>query len=389
MAVTKISKELKWLLKFMNLGCKQGEYNLRRQLRSMQDYDTKRMESRPFNHVARGIDEPPKEDIKIKKPPMEPPKIDPRSDIGKLVKFVGNYGTKGQVFHANDKLELIPVGKSQFYPSAKEYKTFFSKSRISPIKNGVKDFYIRGDISSLGMSDSMRNTIFRGTDMSLNHKEAEGYLNYFYRTSIHFIWYLLLETKMDRAKCNISPNLVAPNGFIVNIKLARDEVHGFYMSNQEKIDYRKLSLDRNIAFDHDGSLPLAIFAFLLDLEYNHKELHKCLRQCECCGMFEFIPEGKRIYCGDECRRVMTNSSRKDNKKSQQKLRKNLDENSGDIAHNAIIKCLLDLGCKRNVAEKIYQNTSPNGRRSLKEFKRTSLEYKMIVKMAKDRSNNKG
>ncbi len=374
MDADKISKELNWLLEFINLGSTPGVYNLKWQLRQMRYYDSERWGDAPLKPGTKVLSEPQKDDLEIKRPQIEPSKINLSSSQLEFCNLLGNVQKGDHSFYVNDKGELIPAGDSVSRLSVTEYKTFFSEFGIPPIKEGISDFYIRGDMSSLAMHASTRNTIFRGADMSLNHKDAYKYLNYFHLTSIHFIWYLLLETRMEQEERDIRPWLVPRSGFVIDIKPARDAVYGFYMSNQKKIDYRKLSLDRNIAFEHDGSLPLAIFAFLLDLAHNHKELHKRLWQCQCCGKFEFevtegVRGGKRKHCSDKCKVRFNLAARKADNASKANSRKSKKQ----TAKKEIIDFLRKHDYTEEDAEEEYENENnlhPTNTASLKSFQNT-------------------
>ena len=235
------------------------------------------------------------------------------------------------------------AGELDYLPKITDFKSFFYKHGIPPNKE-TRHLYLKGDMDSIipegVIESSIKSAILKGANMPFERKEAYIYLSNFFQIALHFLWDIMAK---GSASCVVPPNeLVA-----FDIKLARDEVHNFYVSNQNKIDIGKLALERNIDFVHDGSLPLAIFAFLLDLEKNHTELHQRLRQCKCCGEFWIRPSGGPWeFCTTKCKNTFHEPGRE--KDNEQKKKKREDKKRKEKPK--IIKHIME-----NKIERIYDD----------------------------------
>ncbi len=144
------------------------------------------------------------------------------------------------------------------------------------------------------------------------------------------------------------------------------------------------------SFPHYGMLPQALYACVLDFSRNHKEISR-LKQCPYCGRFEIekVIEGvrgrKRKYCSDECRRKFGQADREANRDSQASSRMW----KRKWAKKEIIDWLCEVDFSSKEAEQVYENeknTHPNNVASLKAFQNS---YGRRFGLLKQSKNNKG
>ncbi len=138
-------------------------------------------------------------------------------------------------------------------------------------------------------------------------------------------------------------------------------------------------LINGLLYSHDNTLEQAICAYALDFWHNHRELHKRLRQCPCCGKFEFeeVTEGvrgrKKEYCSDKCKKRFGHASRLKVKDSLREQRNELTKDEDIFAHDKIVEWLCKKKHTQELAEtifKIEKRRSNTNVKSLANFKRT-------------------
>ena len=142
------------------------------------------------------------------------------------------------------------------------------------------------------------------------------------------------------------------------------------------------NLTKGLKHSHDGTLTQVVgaYIYILDFWHNHRELHKSLWQCLCCGKFEVEQEvkgvrgRKRKYCSDECKKRFGLDSREKFRKSVSKHRDKLNEDKDKIAHDEIIDWLCNVGgYTPEKAEEIFnieKHRNNTNVKSLANFKRT-------------------
>lgn len=337
---------IQWLLDFANLSSKPGELNPQRLDRILSfkiKKDTK------GKNVVEQI---------IKHPPIEPSLNITILQPGELP----HTGLDSNIVTDDNGYEWLrtrgkPVflGKKDYHPSLEEFKRFFFKAGIPPYETKESFLITIQDIGSVRVflkeDEEGKNYVFKGFLLSKNDlqdTEAKAY------RLLKGFW-----TITSRALIRVIRmyNREEDGGF--SIKELEAHVCKYYTAGQpNSSDYETVPLDRKgRLFPHDNTLPCAIYAYILDFWYNHKELHSYLRQCKCCGLFWVIQEDRkrgrnRMFCSEACKRVFHQQSRSDNQKAVKTKRTRQKEK------------------KQKEAEKeSFEWVSKKGK-SFKEFKRT-------------------
>jgi len=106
------------------------------------------------------------------------------------------------------------------------------------------------------------------------------------------------------------------------------------------------------SFPHNGALPQAVYAYILDFWTNSKELHPLLTQCRFCGRF-WIAEKKcrRKFCSEKCESKTNAPTRYDdlmNKRLARTKKRKTDKPK-------ILNHLMGLGYPQGEAENMYNN----------------------------------
>jgi hypothetical protein len=139
------------------------------------------------------------------------------------------------------------------------------------------------------------------------------------------------------------------------------------------------SLINGLLYLHNNTLEQAICAYALDFWHNHRDLHKRLRQCPCCGKFEFeeVTEGvrgrKKEYCSDKCKKRFGHAPRWKVKESLREQRNELTKDVEGFAHDEIVEWLCKKKHTQELAEtifKIEKRRNNKNVKSLANFKRT-------------------
>ena len=276
-----IPANIKWLLKFANLSCTPGTFNLKRQIRFYTLSPKIENLTFPVMPGLRALIKSKKR-VKIKRLPIEPSTI--KKGISPLhmrfIKAVGNIRKDDCRFQVTPKGEIVFAGEHDYLPKITDFKSFFYKHGIPPQKR-IRHLNLKGNMDAIipkgAVASSIKSAITKGAIMPLKRKEPYIYLNNFFQTVLCFLW--------DIMTGESESHIVSPNGFITDLKTPNDFVYKFYTDNQNSVTVRDLVTNNVISFDHDNSLPLAICAFLLDFKYNHNEFHSKLTQCECCASF--------------------------------------------------------------------------------------------------------
>lgn len=132
-------------------------------------------------------------------------------------------------------------------------------------------------------------------------------------------------------------------------------------------------LIKGLKYSHDNTLVQVICAYTLDFWHNHKEWHKSLRQCSCCGKF-WVGTKTKKYCCKKCLDRFNQASRQAVSESVRKQRKTQNNEIEGIVHNEIITWLCRVSDRNTEqAEKIFydeKRRSSTNIKSLANFKRT-------------------
>lgn len=339
---------VQWLIDFANLGCYSGELNPQRQDKI----------------------------FRLKRPPIEPPPGITSLTLGECP----HTGLDSNIVTDNKGYEWLrtwrkPIflGKKDHHLSLEEFRKFFLKAGIPPNET-IESFLIDiHDICSIRVflkeDESGKNYIYKGilepkNDCKETYPEIQRFLNSFWIIT----WRALIRVIRMYNREEV-------RGF--SVKELEDHIYKHYTASQpNSSDYETVPLDRTgRVFTHDNTLPCAIYAYILDLWYNHKGLHSRLKHCQCCGKFWFEPENKRpgrkrIFCSEDCKRVFHQQSRSDNQKAVKITRDHLKEKKQKEDYSQLIKFLLKNGYTQNEAEKESFEWVCKKGKSFKEFKRT-------------------
>ncbi len=331
-----LPESVQWLRDFANLGCKPGVLSLKR------GYGN----------------------AKVKRPPSKP---------AALKKILFEYDCKAKILSNVDRLTIQKMNEIVAYVDKGIYsRKFLDMNDNEWLETTTGETIYCGKRSDYPLLKEIKNFLLE-TGISKNGSKNEN---------IGEVWLV--------AEASLCSMLDAH--YLVKT-YAQGFVHNYYNLNQIQLPKicvdDKDSLINGLKYEHDGSLIQTTCAYILDFWHNRREFHKYLRQCRCCGKFEFIQGGKWTYCGKDCKRVFDYRSRSDDLISHTEYREDLDKEVRELAYNDIIKCLRERGCTLKEAKEIYKKTKPKNRKSLKEFKRTSYSYKLMVKNSKNRSNSKG
>jgi hypothetical protein len=367
---------VQWLLDFANLGSNPGELN------------------------------PPRlgKILKVKRPPIEPPsylsnindfslipKELPYSDFCSRLYSNCVIDDKGFAWLKTYK-EVVFCGKSNFYPSLKEFKGFFYKTGIPPIQTKeVVDFRIRLEdgktydaplflVEDAGGKSIMIFEGFKGRPLLAHFEISKG--------KPHIIPKEFF-AEGEKAAYNALKNLwiTAITALHYALKLTNNNENELFIKEFEERLYKFYTIQSNSSmmsfdvlkrktiFQHDNTLPLAIYAFILDFWINHKELHTYLRQCKCCGKFWIEQKNnernrKRMFCNEDCKRIFHQQSRSDNLKAVKIKRNRLKEKKQKEDYSQLIELLLKNDyTQKEAKEESFEWIYKKGK-SFKEFKRT-------------------
>jgi len=281
----------------------------------------------------------PRKLLYAKKPNRTPTKPPKNPETG----YVTDH--KGYVYvHSFDK-EPECIGKEGFFPTSKDFREFFESSNIRNASI-VKD------------EDMFRKISWLWHDLSLAF------------------------ARIVTANQPIDTDRKLSEGIVVDIDEELEMGQSIIESHcQIYLDNYDIETQLRIAygdwFPDIKGIPDVIYLSLIKWS-DCNELHKCLRQCLCCGKFwiEKVTKGvrgrKRIYCSDQCENMFNLPSRKANKDSQASSR----EWKKQAAKKEIVDWLCglkDSPYSKKDADGIYENESklhPNNVASLKAFKKT-------------------
>lgn len=343
---------VQWLLDFANLGSNPGESN------------------------------PQKQDkiLKLKRPPVEPPPEITSLELGECP----HTGLDSNIITDNNGYEWLrtwgkPIflGKKDYHPTLEEFKRFFFKAGIPPEdakESLLINIYEIGSIRLfLKEDEECKNYIFKGVLVSksdLKDSEAKAH---------RFLKSFGIITRRALVRVIRMYNKEEVRGF--SIKELEDHIYKHYTASQpNSSDYETVPLDRTgRVFPHDNTLPCAIYAYILDLWYNQKELHSRLKQCKCCGLFWVIQEDRkrgrdRVFCSKACKRVFHQQSRSDNLKAVKTKRDRLKVKKQKEDYSQLTEFLLEKGYTQKEAEREASEWVYRKGKSFKEFKRTRPVY---------------
>lgn len=349
---------IQWLLDFANLGCKPGEINPSR------------------------IYKPPE----VKRQPVAPPDIN-LTNQGQTPSVVTGEMCDPWLRIYSRAEELLPslikddkdcfwsktqngqpifIGTKSIYPSLSEFKNFFLNNGIPPEKlteivkfekQSITD-EVHENFLFLKEDKGGKNIIVDGEFVSkklfkVKESEWEAYLDLKMYTNVVFASFY----HMMQLKTNI----------FTELKYAYER----YTKQSGNLDIQT----GTVTFKHDNTLPLAIYAFILDFWINHKELHSYLRQCKCCGEFWIEQKNrergrKRIFCSEDCKRIFHQQSRSDNLKAVKIKRDRLKEKKQKEDYSQLIELLLKNDYTQKEAKEESFEWIYKKEKSFKEFKRT-------------------
>ena len=334
--MNKLPDTVQWLLDFANLGSNPGELN------------------------------PQKQDkiLRLKRPPIEPPPEITSLKPGECP----HTGLDSNIIIDNKGYEWLrtwgkPIflGKKDYHPSLNEFKRFFLKSGI-PSDETKESFLIT--IQEIG---SVR-VFLKENEEGKSDKDSEAKAHRLLKGFWIITWRALIRVIRMYNREEVRS---------FSIKELEDHVYKHYTASQpNSSDYETVPLDRTgRVFTHDNTLPCAIYAYILDLWYNQKELHSRLRRCKCCGLFWVIQENRkrgrdRVFCSEDCKRVFHQQSRSDNQKAVKTKRAHQKEKMRKEDHSQLIELLIKNGyTQKEAQEKSFEWIYKKGK-SFKEFKRT-------------------
>ena len=273
----------------------------------------------------------------IKRPPNEPPphRTSPKliPDFGILTQPEPIADKDGNAWRETAEGELVYCGKGDYSPSHKEFLNFISNTGINEDR-GDGYWWLRQAWTATFQALFCRMEERPGVIFCAILAEGFVDMNYIYR-------------QIPLPK----PNNLEP-GILIN----------------------------GLEYPHDNTVTQIVCAYILDYWHNHREWHKRLWQCRCCGKLEFdILEKsgrgrKKEYCSKKCGNRFNQASRQVVRESLSKQRKKLSKDDEKLAHDEIIEWLCDKGgYTPEVAEKFYadeKNQSGINVKSLVNFKRT-------------------
>lgn len=350
---------IQWLIDFANLGCKPGELN------------PSRLYELP----------------KVKRPPVEPPSIKPTHQDKPPIMLTGaRYDAWLRIYNRekestdiiddkdgcvwqkkpNEPFPIFIGKKEKFYPPLIAFKKFFLERGIPPKKlDEVVEF------KKISITDKIyENLLFLredkdGKNILVNGKPLTKRLLLVKETELEA--YEDLKRYMNVVSASFFHMIQFETKIFTELKYA-------YESCTKESGKPDIPTGK-VKFKPDNTLPCAIYAYIFDLWFNHKELHSYLRQCKCCGLFWVIQEDRkrgrnRMFCSEACKRVFHQQSRSDNQKAVKTKRTRQKEKKQKEDYSQLIEFLLKNDYTQKEAEKeSFEWVSKKGK-SFKEFKRT-------------------
>jgi hypothetical protein len=277
----------------------------------------------------------------IKRPPNEPPphRTSPKlvPDFGILTQPEPIVDKNGNAWRETSEGDLVYCGKGDYYPSHKEFLCFISKTGVAEDLKDSEDSYYWLKQAWTATFQALFCRMEERQGVIFCAILAEGFvdMNYIYR-------------QIPLPK----PNNLEP-GILIN----------------------------GLEYPHDNTVTQVVCAYILDYWHNHRELHKCLRQCRCCGkLWLDMPAknsrgGKKKYCCVKCENRFNQASRQVVKESLRKQRKIHNKDVDDIAcdeikewlHNKHKYKLKDIG-------KIIEDEALRSQSNIKSFANFKRTY---------------
>lgn len=323
---------VQWLLDFVNLGSERGKLNI------------PKLETRP--RVKRTPTKPPPGIMSL------PPKKLPHRGLDlNSVHVVDDEGNRW--VRSFGETEFL--GKKDFYPSLKEFKDFFLKWGIFPIEAKI------GIIAVTTEAEKAPDQ----TKEIINFKIQLKDVNFIYEGQLFLKEdkksdervYPLLKTFWKEA-LKAFHHILRVNGSDLGILQTKDafRIYNFCISRQEEGVF---------PFSHDGTLPFALYAYILDLWITHKEIHSRLKQCLCCGVFWIAEEERgcgrpQTFCSEKCENVFNSPSRSKNKKASRDCKKQKSKKSRRDKETELINHFKNRGQTLQDAEVLAREAMRNG-----------------------------
>ena len=125
------------------------------------------------------------------------------------------------------------------------------------------------------------------------------------------------------------------------------------------------------SFPHNGALPQAVYAHILDFWINYNKLHPRLIQCPCCGRFwiKNTNNKPRVYCSDTCNKVFHKQTREENSKSSSASKKARRDRKKKNDYNAIKEFYVKIGYRIENAESRASEWVYDEGKTLENFKK--------------------
>ncbi|MCR4290221.1 MAG: hypothetical protein NUV86_08170 [Candidatus Scalindua sp.] len=349
--VKDLPESVQWLLDFSNLGCKPGVFSLKR----FHENEELRINCPPEEPAA------PKfffDDSTKKEEPLTTDSVHHIEELLErefkhlaLEEYKGIYLKRFRDENGNEWVktrngELLFRGNENDFPSEEEIKDFLRERGIDLPQNQTGQLP-NGDFVQFiqrGSSGKKINTTF---------------------WDINKVWFC--------AKYSLTAKMKGFEGtYHIPGAYSKGFVHNCYDFGQIVQPDVDVANHYGVKYLHDNTFIQTTCAFIQDFWNNHRELHSRLRQCQCCGKFEFVLSGKYTYCSTKCRQTFNRKAREADKALKTSSRKKIKEVIIPIVKEEIKNYLRnEYGYTEKEAEAEYEkwhSKYPPSTTSLKSFK---------------------
>lgn len=291
-----IPKTVKWLLAFANLGCTPGILNPQR-CKSF----------RKFRELDRPPTDQPANITSLK--PSEWPHT--RLDSNRIKDEHGYtwLRTWGKP---------VFLGKDDYYPALQDFKDFFRKEGLPHTK--VKD-YVDIVIPSRDGDHSTFKLFLEGCEFTRDK---------FYK-SIEKEAYLFLKSMLDVSWACFTHTIQTEGNSSYFEREVKEYIYWFW---------RTYKGDPTLS----DTLPMALYATILDFWDNHRRLHPLIKQCVCGSFFkENTGKKPKVFCHKKCNDVFHKQGKVENSKSASASQKNREKKEKKNDYNAIKEFYIKAG----------------------------------------------
>jgi len=315
-----LPESILWLIEYANIGSKPGKLNPIKCLRYQE----------------------------IKRPPIDPP-----SDID-TSKSSSEYGTyfkhDNHLWKKDTSCKLLNEWKDRDHLSLEEYN----------------------DLLSLKKDDSGK-LLYAGKDD--DHPSLEEYNDFLRRTHLKSF------KRKDYEPTSLTILIVVCSSLIPDRTSVAENFIPFHykykkipMPEPPKVGLMNGKLVNGLEYPHDKTPTQAACAYILDYWHNHKDLHRQVRQCNCCGTFWIEDKPRKKYCCKKCEDRFNQASRQVTRESVKKQREALAKKNEKIVKVEIVDFLsTEGGYTKNKADAIYEDEKSRCHKNVKSldnFKRT-------------------